>query len=101
LRFHLLHLPTSGDGCLSALIDTSGGSDDNFVQSRANAVANAWVYHALNEIATLGEWIGSAHALSTAVTLRAKAAAIKKSFAKLMVNADGVVCDGLCAEVSV
>jgi hypothetical protein len=41
----------------------------------------------------------------TQVTLRAKAkakaAAIKKPFAKLMVNADGVVCDGLCAEVSV
>ena len=40
--------------CLSALIDTSGGSDDGFVQSRCNAVANAWVYYGLRQVARAG-----------------------------------------------
>ena len=30
--------------CLTALIDTSGGSDDGFEQSATNSVVQAWVY---------------------------------------------------------
>ena len=30
---------------LGALVDTSGGDDDGFVQSPVNSVANAWVYY--------------------------------------------------------
>ena len=46
------------DNCLSCLIDTSGGSDDNYQQSNANAVVQAWVYYAMTQVAGLARWIG-------------------------------------------
>jgi alpha-L-rhamnosidase len=82
--------------CLSCLIDTSGGSDDNFHQSRANSVVQAWVYYGLRQVARLGRWIGRS---KSAAQLDATADVMKSAFNRLMVDAEqGVVCDGLCAE---
>ena len=85
------------DSCLSCLIDTSGGSDDGYQQSHANAVVQAWVYYAMTQVAQLGRWIGK---LDVARELDVKAAAMKKRFNQLMINDAGVVCDGICTEIN-
>ena len=81
---------------LSALIDTSGGSDDGYVQSSVNSVVNAWVHLALRCLARLGRWLGRG---STAATLDALATAQAAAFQAAMYNASagGGVCDGLCS----
>ena len=87
----------AGHRCLTALIDTSGGSDDGFVQSHANAVVQAWVYYGMQQVARLARWIGR---VDVADSLDAKAAAMKVAFNRLMVSDTGAVCDGLCAEIN-
>lgn len=83
--------------CLSCLIDTSGGSDDGFVQSHANAVVQAWVYHGMTQVGKLARWIGDT---SVAAMLDSRRAALKAAFNRQFVSASGAVCDGLCAEVN-
>ena len=84
----------------SALVDTSGGSDDGFVQSPANSVVQAWTHYALREVAKLGRWIGET---KTADILDSRAEAMRSSFQHKMVRKLGLtptmyaVCDGLCA----
>ena len=63
--------------CLSALIDTSGGSDDGFVQSPVNSVVQAWVYYGTTQVARLAHWLGE-H--SEAERLEARAAAMQAAF---------------------
>ena len=70
----LLLVNTNRDNaCLSALVDTSGGSDDGFVQARVNSVANAWVYYGTQQLARLARWIGRD---ADAKILEARAAAL-------------------------
>eukprot|EP00038_Savillea_parva_P011094 m.195046 g.195046 ORF g.195046 m.195046 type:complete len:1141 (-) comp19371_c0_seq1:207-3629(-) len=88
---------TTPDRCLSALIDTSGGSDDGFVPSSVNAVANAWTYYGLRQVARLAGWLGQT---DTVVDLETKASRLKASFNRLLVGPHGAVCDGLCSNVS-
>ena len=84
--------------CLGALVDTSGGSDDGFVQSSINSVANAWVFYGTQELAKLARWLGKDN---EAAILEARAAALKAAFNRLCIGgADGAVCDGVCAETS-
>mmetsp|Transcript_16065 Transcript_16065/g.34898 ORF Transcript_16065/g.34898 Transcript_16065/m.34898 type:complete len:416 (+) Transcript_16065:205-1452(+) len=83
--------------CLSALIDTSGGSDDGFVPSPVNAVVNAWVYHGMVEVAQLARWLGAWDTVSRLDTIAAK---LKSSFNSLLVSGTGAVCDGLCNVIS-
>ena len=63
----------------------------------ANAVANAWVYHGLVQVARLGRWLGRA---SEAAALERKAAVLKTAFNTAFIAANGAVCDGLCREVA-
>lgn len=88
--------PSTGQfSCLSALIDTSGGSDDGFVQSHVNSVANAWAFYGHTQVARLAGWLGE-HELQA--QLSATAATLKAAFNKLMVDPQsGVVCDSLCS----
>jgi alpha-L-rhamnosidase len=81
-------------GGLSALIDTSGGSDDGFVQSGVNSVVNAWVYLALRSAAWLARWLDRA---ADAGKLDAQAAALAAAFQVAMYNGAGAICDGPCA----
>ena len=90
-------MPDTTGSCLSCLIDTSGGSDDNYQQSNVNAVVQAWVYYAMTQVAQMGRWIGKHDA---ARELDVKAAAMKKSFNRLMISDSGAVCDGICTEVN-
>jgi hypothetical protein len=83
--------------CLSCLIDTSGGSDDGFVQSHVNAVVQAWVYHGMDQVARLARWIGKD---AEAEALEAQMAAMKAAFNAQMVGTAGAACDGLCVEVN-
>ena len=83
-------LVTNAD--LSALIDTSGGSDDGFVQSRVNAVVNAWVYEGLREVARLARWLNRT---TDSTHLDAVASALASGFATHLVNGSHV-CDGVC-----
>ena len=104
-------------GFLSALIDTSGGSDDGFVPTRVNAVVQAWVHYGLCQVAKLARWLaasdGDSAKLQLAELLEAKAARMRKAFSELMVRAVQIppstgddaddaaaealaVCDGLC-----
>ncbi len=78
---------------LSALIDTSGGSDDGFVQSPVNAVVNAWCYLAMRRTAQLGRSIGRA---ADAAQLDATADALQAAFQRLLFNGSAI-CDGLCS----
>ena len=83
----------NGDA-LSALIDTSGGSDDGFQQSKVNSVVNSWVYLALRSFARLGRWLGRS---ADAGALDATAAALAAAFQAAMYdNATGAICDGIC-----
>eukprot|EP00911_Craspedida_sp_UC1_P000593 UC1_evm1s452 len=70
--------------CLSALIDTSGGSDDGFVQSHVNAVVQAWVYYGLTRIAQLARWLGRN---DQAERLQGLADALKSAFNRLFLQA--------------
>ena len=79
---------------LSALIDTSGGSDDGFVQSDTNAVVNAWAYQAMRSFAQLGRWLGRG---ADAARLDAAADALRAGFRALLFNGSTAVCDGRCA----
>ena len=79
---------------LSALIDTSGGSDDNYHQSGVNSVVNSWSYLALRSFAKLGRWLGRA---SDAAALDATADALAAAFQAAMFNGTNAICDGLCA----
>ena len=87
----------------SALVDTSGGSDDGFVQSPVNSVVQAWTYYAMREVAKLGRWAGRAE---TAAILDARADAMREAFQRKMVRKVGLtpsmyaVCDGLCNPAS-
>ena len=84
--------------CLSALIDTSGGSDDNYVQSPCNAVVQAWVYYGKTQVARLARWIGRD---DDASTLEREAAALKVQFNTAFIHpTSGAVCDGRCATVN-
>jgi hypothetical protein len=85
-------LVTSSD--LDALIDTSGGSDDGYVSTPVNAVVNAWSYLGMRRVADLGRWLGRD---AEAAQLDAVAQKLRSAFQALMVNASGVVCDGLCS----
>ena len=88
----------SAGSCLSALIDTSGGSDDGFVQSHVNAVTQAWVYYGMTQLSRLATWMGK---LDDARMLTEKAAAMKAAFNALFIDhKTGAVCDGMCAEVA-
>lgn len=81
---------------LSALIDTSGGSDDGYVQSDVNSVVNAWVYLALRSYARLGAWLNKT---SDAVEhLDMLATALAAAFQSQMFNGTSAICDGLCAK---
>lgn len=98
LKFHLYLDKINSDGLveahgLSALVDTSGGSDDGFVRSDVNAVVNAWVYYGITNLARLAEWIGR---VDDMMRLQNIAKRMKKSFNTLLINDNGVVCDGLC-----
>lgn len=86
------------DPKLTALIDTSGGSDDGFHASPVNAVTNAWVYYGLSQVAQSATWLGR-HA--DAARLTEIASKLKAAFNRLLVDpGSGGVCDGLCANVS-
>ena len=87
------HLVHNGDD-LSALIDTSGGSDDGFAQSGINAVVNSWAYLALRSLAKLGRWLGKA---SEAGALDAAADALAAAFQVAFFNGTSAICDGVCA----
>ena len=78
---------------LGALVDTSGGDDDGFQDSAYNAVVQAWSYLGMRRVAQLGRWLGRT---AEAIALDATADALRASFRTLLVNASGVVCDGLC-----
>ena len=85
---------------LSALIDTSGGSDDGFRESPTNAVVQAWSYLGLRSFAQLGRWIGRG---DDAARLDAAADAMRAGVRALLLNDSSVgsaavaVCDGRCA----
>jgi alpha-L-rhamnosidase len=87
------HLVHNGDG-LSALIDTSGGSDDGYHQSPVNSVVNSWSYLAMRSFAKLGRWLGRA---SDAAALDATADALAAAFQAAMFNGTNAICDGVCA----
>ena len=78
---------------LSALIDTSGGSDDGYAQSGVNSVVNAWVYLGLRSAAALGRCVGRA---ADAAALNALAAALAAAFQVAMWDGTAI-CDGVCA----
>ena len=80
-------------GALSALIDTSGGSDDNYHQSDVNSVVNSWSYLALRSFASLGRWLGRT---AEADTLDATAGALAQAFQAVMFNGTTAICDGVC-----
>lgn len=83
----------NGNG-LSALIDTSGGSDDGYHQSPVNSVVNAWSYLALRSFASLAKWLNRA---SDAAALSATADALALAFQAAMYNGSSAICDGLCS----
>jgi hypothetical protein len=93
-----------GGSCLSALIDTSGGSDDGFVQSNVNAVVQAWAYYGMKQMSRLASWLGGSNAADVKM-LDAKAAALKAGFNRMFVDgarsgaSAGAVCDGMCTEI--
>ena len=85
---------------LSALIDTSGGSDDGFAQSPSNAVVQAWAFLGMRSFAQLGRWLGRD---ADAARLDAAAAAMRAGVRALLLNDTSgagnaaAVCDGRCA----
>ena len=79
---------------LTALIDTSGGSDDNYEQSDVNTVVNAWAHASLMALSNTAVWLGRS---ADATALGNAAAGLRASFKARMLNASGVACDGLCA----
>jgi hypothetical protein len=86
---------------LSALIDTSGGSDDGFHDSATNAVVQAWSFLGLRSFARLGRWLGRA---DDAARLDAAADAMRAGVRALLLNGSSsggqgalAVCDGRCA----
>ena len=81
-------------GDLSALIDTSGGSDDNYHQSNVNSVVNAWVYLALRSFSSLGRWLNRS---SEANALDETADALAAAFQASMFNGSNAICDGVCS----
>lgn len=91
----------SRGACLSALIDTSGGSDDGFQESATNAVVQAWVYYGLRQVAQLCLWIGMQ---TDADDLNMKADKMKAAFnAKFFLSINDkmdAVCDGICSDVN-
>lgn len=80
---------------LSALIDTSGGSDDGYAQSDVNSVVNSWSYLALRSLAKLGRWLNRT---TDAASLDATAAALAAAFQAAMFNGTNAICDGLCSK---
>jgi len=68
---------------LSALVDTSGGSNDGYKKTPTSAVVNAWAYAGMRAFAQLGRWLGR---ISDAEGLEASAAALKVGFTSLLFN---------------
>ena len=82
---------------LGALVDTSGGDDDGFVESDYNAVVQAWSFLALRRFAQLGRFLGRG---AQAAQLDATADSLQAAVKALMLNAStgvAAVCDGLCS----
>ena len=79
---------------LSALVDTSGGSNDGYKKTPTSAVVNAWAYAGMRAFAQLGRWLGR---INDAEGLEASAAALKEGFTSFLFNGTSAVCDGLCA----
>ena len=97
------HSGLLNDTNLTALIDTSGGTQDGFKPSPVNAVANAWCYYALTSLAQLGRWLH--RPAGDVAALDAAAAKLKASFNALLIDSStggtGGVCDGVCSDKAI
>lgn len=80
---------------LGALVDTSGGSDDDFHPSPWNAVVQAWCYLSITNIASLAAAMNRA---ATAAQLQTAATSLKMGFNQYFFNGTAI-CDGLCSDV--